>query len=170
MFDGLKSLVETLQTYGKTHDNDGAKNELDKLHLAVAALLVHAAMSDGQMDGSEEAVLRKLLKSHYQLDEDDSEALLAEARAKEARAVEIYSFTREVQTSLTPVERQAIIRLMWQVAVADGVIDDFEANLIWRTAELIGVSTRDRVFLRQEVLALTGQMSPPAPPKSPEDV
>ncbi len=161
MFDGLKSLVETLQAIGKTRDNDDSKNELDKLPLAVAALLVHAATSDGQMDDREEMVLRKLLKSHYQLDDDVSEALFTEAQAREAEAVEIYSFTREIQTSLAPVERQAVVRLMWQVAVADGVIDDFEANLIWRTAELIGVSTRDRVFLRQEVLAQSAKGGAP---------
>lgn len=169
MFDGLKSLVETLQTFGKARDNDNNKDELDKLHLAVAALLVHAATSDGQMDGREEVVLRKLLKSHYQLEEVVCEALFTEARAREAEAVEIYSFTREVQTSLAPVERQAIIRLMWQVAVADGVIDDFEANLIWRTAELIGVSTRDRVFLRQEVLAQSAKDGAPDGAEGPAD-
>jgi len=168
MFDGLKSLVETLQTFGTNRDDD-AQNDLDKLHLAVAALLVHAATADGHMDEKEETVLRKLLKIHYQLDDDDSEALFVQARAREAEAVEIYSFTREVQTSLAPEGRQAIVRLMWQVAVADGVIDEFESNLVWRTAELIGVSTRDRVFLRQEVLAEYGMDNQPEAGEGPAD-
>jgi uncharacterized tellurite resistance protein B-like protein len=40
--------------------------------------------------------------------------------------------------------------------MADGVIHEFESNLVWRTAELLGVSTRDRVELRREVAARIG--------------
>jgi uncharacterized tellurite resistance protein B-like protein len=32
-------------------------------------------------------------------------------------------------------------------------VDEFESNLVWRVAELIGVSTRDRVILRKTVEA-----------------
>jgi uncharacterized tellurite resistance protein B-like protein len=35
--------------------------------------------------------------------------------------------------------------------MADGVVDEFESNLVWRAAELLGVSTRDRVVLRKAV-------------------
>jgi len=40
--------------------------------------------------------------------------------------------------------------------LADGVVHEFEANLVWRAAELLGVSTRDRVLLRKAVEARTG--------------
>ncbi|VAW15273.1 hypothetical protein MNBD_ALPHA09-92 [hydrothermal vent metagenome] len=152
MFDSLKSVVETLKAFGAEGAGE-ARNDAAKVRLAVASLLVRAATIDGHLDGSEASVLRDLLKSHYRLDEGESEALFADAREREAEAVDIYSFTRQIQTTLAREERQAIVRLMWQVAAADGVIDEFESNLVWRTAELIGISTRDRVFLRQEVLA-----------------
>jgi hypothetical protein len=42
---------------------------------------------------------------------------------------------------------------MWQVVHADGIADDFSVNIIWWTAVLLGVSTRQRVELRQRVLA-----------------
>jgi uncharacterized tellurite resistance protein B-like protein len=45
--------------------------------------------------------------------------------------------------------------MMWQIAYADGIADEFEANIIWRAADLLGVSTRRRVQLRQGVLADT---------------
>jgi uncharacterized tellurite resistance protein B-like protein len=35
--------------------------------------------------------------------------------------------------------------------MADGVVGEFESNLVWRAAELLGVSTRDRVLLRKAV-------------------
>jgi len=36
------------------------------------------------------------------------------------------------------------------------VVHEFEANLVWRAAELLGVSTRDRVRLRKMVASRAG--------------
>ena len=36
-------------------------------------------------------------------------------------------------------------------SVADGIVHEFESNLVWRASELLGVSTRDRVRLRKLV-------------------
>jgi uncharacterized tellurite resistance protein B-like protein len=40
--------------------------------------------------------------------------------------------------------------------MADGVLHEFESNLVWRAAELLGVSTRDRVRLRKLVESRMG--------------
>jgi uncharacterized tellurite resistance protein B-like protein len=34
---------------------------------------------------------------------------------------------------------------------ADGVVNELEDNMVWRTAELLGVSSRDRMILRKRV-------------------
>ena len=52
--------------------------------------------------------------------------------------------------------RQRIIEMLWEMAMADGVVHEFEANLVWRAAELLGVSTRDRVRLRKMVASRAG--------------
>jgi hypothetical protein len=50
--------------------------------------------------------------------------------------------------------------MLWDIAYADGVADEFEENTIWRIAELLGVSTRDRVLLRQRVAGRATQTGP----------
>ncbi len=50
--------------------------------------------------------------------------------------------------------------MLWNIAFADGVVDEFEENTIWRIAELLGVSTRDRVLLRQRVAGRAPQADP----------
>ena len=52
--------------------------------------------------------------------------------------------------------RQRIIEMLWEMAMADGVVHEFESNLVWRAAELLGVSTRDRVRLRKMVASRAG--------------
>jgi uncharacterized membrane protein YebE (DUF533 family) len=51
--------------------------------------------------------------------------------------------------------RHRIIEMMWDIAFADGTVDEIEENVVWRIAELLGVSNRDRVLLRQKVAAET---------------
>jgi uncharacterized tellurite resistance protein B-like protein len=43
--------------------------------------------------------------------------------------------------------------MLWEIAFSDGVLDDYESNLIWRVAELLHVAPRDRIHLRQQVKA-----------------
>jgi uncharacterized tellurite resistance protein B-like protein len=42
---------------------------------------------------------------------------------------------------------------MWETVYADQRVNEFEENLIWRAADLLGVSSRQRVELRQRVVA-----------------
>lgn len=151
-------LVESLKVLGSGETPD-ARQDGEKERSAVATLLVHAATADGQLEESELEVLRSLLERHYRLETSEAETLLEDARQLEAESVETYGLIRTIRETVTPETRSAIIRLMWEVAIADGEIHEFESNLIWRTAELIGVSTRDRVALRQDVLAQAGLSS-----------
>jgi uncharacterized tellurite resistance protein B-like protein len=42
--------------------------------------------------------------------------------------------------------------MLWKMAVADGAISEFEDNVMWRVADLLAVSSRDRIALRQQVM------------------
>jgi len=41
--------------------------------------------------------------------------------------------------------------MMWEIVFADGRVNEFEDNLMWRAADLLGVSSRDRIALRRRV-------------------
>jgi uncharacterized tellurite resistance protein B-like protein len=46
--------------------------------------------------------------------------------------------------------------MLWKMVYADGKVSEFEANVMWRVADLLAVSTRDRVMLRERVAAAQG--------------
>ena len=46
-----------------------------------------------------------------------------------------------------------MIEMMWTIAYADGTVSEFEDNLIWRVADLLGVSSTERIALRHRVAA-----------------
>ena len=41
--------------------------------------------------------------------------------------------------------------MMWEIVYADGRRDELEDNLLWRAADLLGVSPRERIELRQRI-------------------
>lgn len=118
--------------------------------LAVAALLVHLAAVDGQMSDAEKKVIKTTLRDHYDLDDVTVERLVKEAALRDAEAVDFYRFT-SVLSALDSDDRIEIIRMMWQVVFADEKNHELEDNMVWRIAELIGVSARDRTILRNQI-------------------
>jgi uncharacterized tellurite resistance protein B-like protein len=43
------------------------------------------------------------------------------------------------------------------VAYTDGAVSDYEDNLIWRVADLLGVSSTERIALRHRVASQSGK-------------
>jgi len=41
--------------------------------------------------------------------------------------------------------------MLWEIVYADGKVSEFEDNLIWRAADLLGISSRERIELRRQV-------------------
>jgi uncharacterized tellurite resistance protein B-like protein len=140
MFEALTRL------FGKTE----APADLHDPKLAVAALLVHLAAVDGTMDDKERQAIRGALMDHYDLDEASVDKLIREAARQDAEAVDFFKFTSGL-TRLDMDDRIEIIRMMWTVVFADRKNHELEDNMVWRIAELIGVSSRDRTVLRNQV-------------------
>ena len=152
MFDAIKSFVADLAGCGK---QAGDLDDQD-LRVATAALLVHAAAIDGDISDAERDKLQNLLKLRFELDDDGAKALIAQATAADDKAVDLYHFTHLLNGSLDGNERLRVIEMMWTIAYADGAVSEFEDNLIWRVADLLGVSAAERIALRHRVAAQGG--------------
>lgn len=123
----------------------------EELRLAAAALLVHAGVIDGNFDNDERRKLHVLLQERFDLGDDEARRLIRHAEDREREAVDLYRFTSILCAELDQDGRKRIIEMLWEIVMADGVVHEFESNLVWRTAELLGVSTRDCVLLRKAV-------------------
>jgi uncharacterized tellurite resistance protein B-like protein len=47
--------------------------------------------------------------------------------------------------------RLRIVEMMWELVYADGEVSEFEDNVVWRAADLLGISSRDRIELKHRV-------------------
>jgi len=169
MFDALKNFVAELA------GADSAEKSFaeDDFRLAAAALLVHVAASDGETDEAERRRLKALIEERFGLDDAATARLIEKAEQSDRDAVDFYQFTSILKRALDEDGRLKVVEMMWDIAYADGAIHEFEENTVWRVAELLGVSTRDRVLLRQRVADAaqlrTGQKGPWGAPAGRKD-
>ena len=130
-------------------------NESD-YRVAAAALLVHVASLDGDLSDADREKLRELLKSRFELDADRTDELIDAAIAADQDAVDFYSFTHVLMRALDEAGRRRIVEMMWQMVYIDGRVNEFEDNVIWRVADLLGISNRERIELRRQVSGADG--------------
>jgi uncharacterized tellurite resistance protein B-like protein len=147
MFDKLR---EFLRSVAGENDRRAAFTR-DDPRVAMAALFYHVIEADGVVSANEQETLRTALKDAFDLDEQELKALLEAGQKADDEAVDLYRFTSVLRHAFDAEQRIAFIELLWQLVYADGVRDELEDNIVWRVAELLGVSGRDRVLMRQRV-------------------
>jgi uncharacterized tellurite resistance protein B-like protein len=123
----------------------------DDSRLALAALLVRCMAIDGTVSDDERQMLRSLLMRHYTLSDTDVDTLIEDATQAEHEAVDLYRFTSVLKRQLGEEERIRVVEQLWEVVFADGKAHEFEENLVWRVAELMGVDRRDRIARKAAV-------------------
>ena len=144
MFDLIKSfLAEKPNTPAQevgTHD----------VRLCSAALLVHVLSADGVVTDEEETMLRAIVRDKFELTEAEAGKLYEQAQAAAHDSVDLYSFTSTLKNTLDEEERIKLVRHLWDVVYSDGQMHEMEDNVVWRIAELLAVSSRDRVLAKRD--------------------
>ncbi len=128
----------------------------ERLQLAAASLLVEAARMEDGIDEAERHRIGELVRWRFKLSEQDAEDLVEAAVAATRDTVQWYGFTATVRESFDEVERVQLIEMLWDVAYADGQVQDLEASLLRRIAGLLHVTDRDSGAARKRAMARHG--------------
>lgn len=153
MINRLKKLFASLE---EESADDKGHHSFAEIEIAAATLLVEAAMHDGEFHADERSTILKLVTKRFDLSAAEGELLLAAAVEVQANATQLLRFTRAIKDHFDEAERIELIELMWEVVYADGVLDDFEANLMRRVAGLIYVADRASGHARRRVMERLG--------------
>jgi uncharacterized tellurite resistance protein B-like protein len=146
MFDALKDFISDLTGSAPRE----RAFEASDYQLAAAALLVHIASIDGEFDARERARLQNIVETRFGLDRGAARELIMHAAESERDSVDLFRFTSVLKRTLDEDGRRQVIAMLWDMAYADGSIHEFEENVVWRVAELLGVSARDRMMMRKD--------------------
>lgn len=152
-------MIDSIREWISGGRPDG-REEIGRRHgevqLALAALLIEAAYSDDRFHEAERAVIASLIERRFNLSHSDAHALLAAAEAMASESAELFPFTRIINQRLSFEERVELIEMLWEVAYADGVLDQYEDSLLRRVGGLVYVPDRERGMARQRVFSRLG--------------
>jgi uncharacterized tellurite resistance protein B-like protein len=123
----------------------------DQDRVALAALMVRVARTDGSYSRDEKARIDGLLVAHYGIGGDEAARVRARAELAEEAAQDTVQFTRTIKTAVPYEDRAAIVEGLWRVA-ATGGINAEERGLMRLVADLLGVSDVDSGLARQRAL------------------
>lgn len=150
MLNRIKALFGDLD--GSAGGTAGA-HDADELQLAAAALLVEAAQMDDRFEERERTKILQLVRDRFALSEDEAASLVETASRRVEDSSQLFGFTRVVNDRFSFEERIELMEMLWQVVYADGVLHDYEANLMRRIAGLLHVTDRDNGEARKRALS-----------------
>jgi uncharacterized tellurite resistance protein B-like protein len=119
--------------------------------VALAALMVRVARTDGSYSPEERDRIDRVLADQYRLDAGAARSLRSEAEIAEEGAPDTVQFTRVVKDAVPYDERSGVVEALWRVAAADGINAD-EHGLMRLVANLLGVSDVDSGLARQRAM------------------
>ena len=150
MLEKIRSFLSDLGSTDPSRPDSSAFSP-DDPRLAAAALLYHIVRADGVMRQVEIDTLMTVLQQEYALDSGRLDELVQSAKQADDEAVDFYRFTNVLMKHMSREQCIGFVELMWEIVYADGVRHELEDNVVWRIAELLGVSGRERVVMRQRV-------------------
>ena len=121
--------------------------------VALGALLVRLARTDGDYAQTEIDQIDQVLMRRYELDQAGAQALRAQAERLEAEAPDTVRFTRAIKDAVPYPDRLGVIEALWAVVLADGIRDDEEDSMMRMIAPLLGITDQDSHRARLRVSA-----------------
>jgi uncharacterized tellurite resistance protein B-like protein len=117
--------------------------------LALAALLVRLARTDGLYAAEEVDRIDRILMARHALSPFEAADLRATAEEMEVHAPDTVRFTRSLKEATALEDRAALLQAMWSVVLADGERDAAEDQMMRLVANLLGLTDVDSAHARQ---------------------
>lgn len=128
----------------------------DDARLALGALMVRIARTDGEYAHEEVEQIDHILAARYGLSATAALTLRKQCEELESEAPDTVRFTRAIKDAVAYEDREAVIEALWQVVLADGVRDHEEDAQLRLLANLLGVNDRDSNLARKRVESRLG--------------
>ncbi len=142
-------IAELLKRLSGAHTTDPLPHE--DARIALAALMVRVARTDGNYSPEEKARIDNVLIETYAITEAEAAGLRTDAETAESQAADTVRFTRLIKDAVPYEHRKDVVEALWRVAATDGINAD-EHGLLRLVANLVGVSDVDSGLARQRAL------------------
>ena len=128
------------------NSNTNKKNED---FIKICALLIHAAKIDENYTSSEEEIIKKTLLN-LNVNSNDLDKIIIEAKKIEEDSNQILSFTKEIK-NMTEQNKNKIIESLWEIIYSNNQADIYETNLMRRLSGLLYIDSKTMGNIKEEI-------------------
>ena len=122
---------------------DPSLEQDDPGQVAFCILLLESAAEDGTFSAVERQRVAQILADKFHLSSDDVDRLIAQTRKARRDAVDLWEFTHNLNETLSVDEKKSVMRSVWRVVYADGVLAHAEDRLAHRFGKLLRLPHKD---------------------------
>ena len=150
MFEYIKKIISGDNTALPEHDGL-------TVQLALTVLLFDAAFADGKCSGREKEHLIHTLETNYGVRPADMEDLIAERDSERKEHVNLFRYTRFLNTQLSEKEKIDLMTSVWRIILLDGHLEAHEDHFSHRLADLLNLSHKDLIDAKRLARKQLGQ-------------
>jgi uncharacterized tellurite resistance protein B-like protein len=111
----------------------------ENIHLACAALFIEMMYIDDKAHPEEHKMILNRVKDSFSLSVEQANNLISMATQQRQQATDYFQFTSLINKSFTQDQKVSLIKSLWQIAYADGELDQYEEHMVRKMADLLHV-------------------------------
>lgn len=145
-------MLDKIKQFFGAELNDDDHHGPQQLQLAAATLLIELSRADFKQQPQELAAISAALQKCFSLSDERLAQLIIMAEEESRQATGLYPFTSLIKDHYSLEQRFELIRMLWQVAIADGEISKYEDHLIGKISDLIYLPRSEFIRAKLEIL------------------
>jgi len=122
------------------------------LHIASAALFLHAALADEEFHEKEFEKITIMIKDRFQYEDALIEQLITHANRTRNEQLNVDAFIQIVNDNLGSDEIKNFFRMIWEIIIADGKIHPFEQHLANMLAPNFNIGPMEHEEIKNSVV------------------
>ena len=134
-----------------TSNEDLEQDSSFDIELVAYALAYEVAIADGAIDDDELSRIKLGLENISVKLSQSTEDLFQVIEEHTKNSVSFYEFVEDINSNFNKEQKLALIKLLWETAYADNVLEVNEERLIRRVADLIRIKSSLVLMLKEEV-------------------
>ena len=115
------------------------KEKPKNLKLIALCLAFEVANADNDIDDREKDLILEKIRNTIDISVLSEKEIYDVIKEESDRRVSFYDIIHDINTNLDKEEKIKILRLLWEIAYADEVLDVDEEKIIRRSAEMLGI-------------------------------
>ena len=125
---------------------EGSSDRVD----VILRLMFEIAISDGNLDKAELAILKKRASQISAVGEKSSDIIKKVIEETELSS-SLYPTVKEINEEFSIDQKKEILQNLWELVAADGIINHYEENLFFKIAALIKIKRSQANQIKQRI-------------------